>query len=113
MEFRRVLFRAVVANPDAMHAGQAGIQRNRITIKANPNTDFNYGGFIKFDTLLTDTSDGQIAENSAGRLFFVPGAIPVATTPSSTKPSLDVHSPFSRYRLGDRERVVSGKRVAV
>src|SRR3546814_8417462 len=34
----------VVANPDAMHAGQAGIQRNRITIKANPNTDFNYGG---------------------------------------------------------------------
>lgn len=101
----------VVANLDAMHTGQNAIQRNRITVKANPNTDFNYGGFIKFDALLTDTSDGQIAENSAGRLFFVPGSIPVASTAVNTKPSLDVHSQFSRFWLGTNTTLDSGDKI--
>ncbi len=101
----------VVANPDAMHAGQNAIQRNRITLKANPNTDFSYGGFIKFDTLLTDTSDGAIAENSAGRLFFVPGTIPVGTSEVNTKPSLDVHSQFSRFWLGTDTTLDSGDKI--
>ncbi|MDP1696396.1 MAG: DcaP family trimeric outer membrane transporter [Xanthomonadaceae bacterium] len=101
----------VVANPDAMHAGGNMIQRNRITLKANPNTDFSYGGFIKFDTLLTDTSDGQIAENSAGRLFFVPGTIPVSTSEVNTKPTLDVHSQFSRFWLGTDTTLDTGDKV--
>ncbi len=101
----------VVANPDAMHAGGNTIQRNRITMKANPNTDFSYGGFIKFDTLLTDTSDGQIAENSAGRLFFVPGTIPVSTSEVNTKPTLDVHSQFSRFWLGTDTTLDTGDKV--
>lgn len=101
----------VVANPDAMHAGQNAIQRKRITMKANPNTDFSYGGFIKFDALLTDTSDGAIAENSAGRLFFVPGTIPVGTNTASTKPSLDVHSQFSRFWLGTDTELDSGDKI--
>jgi len=94
----------VVANPGA-------IQRNRITLKANPNTDFSYGGFIKFDTLLTDTSDGQIAENSAGRLFFVPGTIPVGSSEVNTKPSLDVHSQFSRFWLGTDTTLETGDKI--
>ena len=101
----------VVANPDAMHAGGNTIQRNRITMKANPNTDFSYGGFIKFDTLLTDTSDGQIAENSAGRLFFVPGTIPVGTSEVNTKPTLDVHSQFSRFWLGTDTTLDTGDKI--
>src|SRR5699024_8875912 len=47
-------------------------------ILANPDAVFTYGGFIKFDAMVTDTSDGPIAEGSAGRLFYVPSTIPVA-----------------------------------
>lgn len=101
----------VVANPDAMHTGQNAIQRNRITLKANPNTEFSYGGFIKFDALLTDTSDGAIAENSAGRLFFVPGTIPVGSSEVNTKPSLDAHAQFSRFWLATDTALDSGDKI--
>lgn len=89
----------------------APIQSTRIAIKANPNTEFNYGGFIKFDALLTDTSDGSLPENSAGRLFFVPGTIPVGAPAVKTKPSLDLHSQFSRFWLGTNTTLDSGDKI--
>lgn len=45
---------------------------------AMPGTKFSFGGFIKLDSMYTRTSDGEIADGSAGRLFYFPGATPVA-----------------------------------
>ncbi|MBJ6979108.1 MULTISPECIES: DcaP family trimeric outer membrane transporter [unclassified Luteimonas] len=68
-------------------------------ILANPEAVFTYGGFIKFDAMVTDTSDGAIAEGSAGRLFYVPSTIPV--TANGAEPDsdayTDVHAAFSRF----------------
>ena len=60
-------------------------------ILANPDAVFTYGGFIKLDAMATDTSDGVIAEGSAGRMFYVPSTIPVTANgaePSPITPSL-------------------------
>lgn len=70
-------------------------------ILANPEAVFTYGGFIKFDAMVTDTSDGAIAEGSAGRLFYVPSTVPV--TANGAEPDsdayTDMHAAFSRFWL--------------
>lgn len=68
-------------------------------ILANPDAVFSYGGFIKFDAMVTDTSDGAIAEGSAGRLFYVPSTIPVAANGAEvdSDPYTDFHAAFSRF----------------
>jgi hypothetical protein len=81
-------------------AGQAGrpatatIQSTPI-IPSNADTRFSYGGFIKLDAMLTDTSDGEIADASAARTLYVPGAIPVGGTDEGS--DLDMHAQFSRF----------------
>ena len=68
-------------------------------ILANPDAVFTYGGFIKFDAMVTDTSDGAIAEGSAGRMFYVPSTIPVTANGAEpdTDPYTDMHAAFSRF----------------
>src|SRR5690606_31235078 len=68
-------------------------------ILANPDAVCSYGGFIKFDAMVTDTSDGAIAEGSAGRLFYVPSTIPVTANGAEpdTDPYTDMHAAFSRF----------------
>ncbi len=68
-------------------------------ILANPDAVFTYGGFIKFDAMVTDTSDGAIAEGSAGRMFYVPSTIPVTANGAEpdSDPYTDFHAAFSRF----------------
>ncbi|MFZ7095308.1 DcaP family trimeric outer membrane transporter [Luteimonas dalianensis] len=68
-------------------------------ILGNPDATFSYGGFIKFDAMVTDTSDGAIAEGSAGRLFYVPSTIPVVADGAEpdVDPYTDFHAAFSRF----------------
>lgn len=68
---------------------------------AMPGTRFTAGGFIKLDAMTTRTSDGAIADGSAGRLFYFPGATPVAADGNGKSASYtDVHAQFSRFWLG-------------
>ena len=70
-------------------------------ILANPAATFSVGGFIKFDAMVTDTSDGPIAEGSAGRMFHVPSTIPVAANGAEidSDPYTDFNAAFSRFWL--------------
>ncbi|MCS4229351.1 hypothetical protein M2410_000054 [Stenotrophomonas chelatiphaga] len=69
--------------------------------EAMPGTRFTAGGFIKFDAMTTRTSDGAIADGSAGRLFYFPAATPVAADGNGKSASYtDVHAQFSRFWLG-------------
>lgn len=68
---------------------------------AMPGTRFTAGGFIKLDAMTTRTSDGTLADGSAGRLFYFPGATPVAADGNDRSASYtDVHAQFSRFWLG-------------
>jgi hypothetical protein len=77
-------------------AGTQPIQATTIMPAANPGTRFSFGGFIKLDAMVTDTSDGEIPDGSAGRLFYLPSATPVGGVAESD-PDLDVHAQFSRF----------------
>ena len=79
--------------------GKPRIQSTPILTAANPNTAFSYGGFIKFDAMVSDSSDGEIADGSSGRLFYVPGTIPVVAdgTEPDVDPYADYHAQFSRF----------------
>ena len=88
------------ALPAPVPAGKQPIQNTTIMTAANPGTAFSYGGFIKMDALVTDTSDGRIADGSSGRLFYVPGTIPVGgATADGGDPYTDFHAQFSRFWL--------------
>lgn len=84
----------------AVPAGKQPIQSTTIMTAANPGTAFSYGGFIKLDAMITDTSDGKIADGSSGRLFYLPSSIPVgANSAKGGDPYTDFHAQFSRFWL--------------
>ena len=87
---------AAPAAPAALPAGTQPVQATAIMPAANPGTRFSFGGFIKLDAMATDTSDGEIADGSAGRLFYLPSATPVGGA-SEADPDLDAHAQFSRF----------------
>lgn len=88
---------AQVQAPAAAPAAKA-IQSTSILASGNPGGIFTYGGFIKFDAFVTDTSDGRIADGSAGRLFYVPSTIPVGGPGADGGDAYtDVHAQFSRF----------------
>lgn len=88
---------AQAAQPAPAPAGTgaaAPIQATTITPTANPGTKFTVGGMIRTDAMVTKTTDGDIAKGTAGRDFYVPGAIPVG----GNAPDIysDAHLKFSR-----------------
>ncbi len=84
----------------ALPAGKQPIQSTTIMTAANPGTTFSFGGFIKMDAMVTDTSDGRIADGSSGRLFYVPSTIPVGGAGADGgDPYADFHAQFSRFWL--------------
>lgn len=78
-------------------------------IPSNADTRFSYGGFIKLDAMLTDTSDGEIADASAARTLYVPGAIPVGGADEGT--DLDMHAQFSRLWFSADTELDSGDKL--
>ena len=80
--------------------GKPRIQTSPIMPSANPGTTFSYGGMIKVDTMVTDTSDGRIADGGAGRMFYLPSTIPVGGPGADGgDPYFDTHAAFSRFWL--------------
>ena len=78
--------------------GKPKIQTAPILPAGNPGSVFTYGGFIKLDAMVTDTSDGRIADGSSGRMFYVPGTIPVGgPAADGGDPYTDFHAQFSRF----------------
>jgi multidrug efflux pump subunit AcrA (membrane-fusion protein) len=76
--------------------GKPKIQSSPILSAGNPDGRFSFGGFIKLDAMYTDTSDGEIADGSAGRMFYLPSAIPVGGSDESGG-DIDTHAQFSRF----------------
>jgi hypothetical protein len=62
---------------------------------------FSYGGFIKVDAMVTDTSDGEIADGSAGRLFTCRARSRPAADESSA--DIDTHAQFRAWFAADGE----------
>lgn len=102
--------KAVPAVPAAPAAPAApAIQSTPILTAAHANSRFSAGGFIKLDGMLTRTDGGEIADSSAGRTFYLPGATPVGGTQEST--DLDMHAQFSRMWFAADSTLDSGDKL--
>jgi hypothetical protein len=42
-----------------------------------PSNDYAFGGFIKFDAMFSDYSDGRLPSDSFGSQFYIPATIPI------------------------------------
>ena len=104
--------RAALPPPTQAVAGVkpiAPIQATTITPQANPGTRFTVGGMIRVDAMSTKTSDGEIPKSTAGRDFYVPGAIPVGG--NGTDAYLDSHVKFSRMWFDASTELDSGDKL--
>lgn len=72
------------------------------------DTELTYGGYIKLDTMWTDTSDGQIA-TGIGRDFYVPSLTPVGGEGESAK--FDAHARQSRFFFKTATTLDNGKKI--
>ncbi|WP_454828208.1 DcaP family trimeric outer membrane transporter [Pseudoxanthomonas wuyuanensis] len=93
-------------------AAKPGIQQTPISAGAGPNTRFTYGGFIKLDASVTSTNDGDLADGSVGRLFYVPKTIPVgggATNEGGA--DTDFGANFSRFWFATDTDLDSGDKL--
>ena len=98
--------------PAPVVADGKAIQATTIVPSAAPGTAFSFGGFIKLDAMATDTSDGRIADGSAGRLFYVPSTIPVGDDSAEGGDAYtDVHAQFSRFWLAADHVTDAGDKV--
>ncbi|MFC3550734.1 DcaP family trimeric outer membrane transporter [Lysobacter cavernae] len=93
-------------------AGKPTIQSAPIMATANPGTRFSYGGFIKLDASVTQTNDGDIADGTVGRLFYVPKAIPVGGGRTNEDGAdTDMGANFSRFWFGADTDLDSGDKL--
>ena len=64
---------------------------------------------IRIDAMATKTSDGDIAKGTAGRDFYVPGAVPVGGNGPDTY--MDAHAKFSRLWFDASTTLDSGDKL--
>lgn len=76
---------------------------------AYANTSVKIGGFAKLGILATHTDGGTIADNSAGRILYVPGGIPVGGKSSSTL--TDATAQLSRVNIGIDSKTDNGDKL--
>jgi hypothetical protein len=111
-EVKTAQAQAPAAVPAGKQPAKQAIQNTTIMTAANPGTTFSYGGFIKFDAMVTDTSDGRIADGSSGRLFYLPSTIPVAGDGvDGGDPYTDEHAQFSRFWLSADHVTDNGDKI--
>jgi len=84
------------------------MQTTPITPSALAGTRFVFGGYVKLDALWSKYTDGQIADTSPGRDFYVPSAIPVGAPAASEGVAFHSHIKQSRFQFGTDTDVSGG-----
>lgn len=72
------------------------------------NTEFSYGGYIKFDAMYSQYNDGDLGAGSAARDFYIPSATPVGGDSSS---SLDFTARSSRLNFKTVTNLENGEKI--
>jgi len=103
---------AVAAAPAAAPAkpDPKAIQPGTILPNAAPGTSFVLTGYAKVDGMWTDTSDGELAENTPSRDFYVPGATPIGQPDEGT--DFDAHAKQTRINFGTDTLLAGGDKLS-
>lgn len=100
----------VSADTPAAKPAPPPVQTSTILPNALPNTRFSFSGFIKLDMLWSDYDDGEIADGSIGRDFYLPSTIPIGAASESA--DFDSHIKQSRFIFGTDTDLENGKKLA-
>ena len=74
------------------------------------DTEFNYGGYIKLDSMWSDYSAGAPAGSNVGRDFYVPSTLTVGND-SNSDAVFDMHARESRFNFGTATVMHNGKTI--
>jgi hypothetical protein len=96
---------AAPAKPDPK-----AIQPGTILPNAAPGTSFVLTGYAKADGMWTNTSDGELAENTPSRDFYVPGATPIGQPDEGT--DFDAHVKQTRINFGTDTLLAGGDKLS-
>jgi len=88
----------------------AALQTQAITPNAQPGTRFLFTGYIKLDTLFSKYTDGEIADGTAGRDFYLPATIPVGGADEDA--DADAHVKQSRFIFGTDSNAPDGSPIS-
>lgn len=78
---------------------------------AEPSNTYKFGGYIKFDSMFSDYSGGDLEPGSIGSQFYVPLAIPVGGAPSE-KPNADLQGRETRLHFKTEHNLASGDQIS-
>ena len=77
----------------------------------DPKHSYKFGGYVKFDSLTSWYSDGDLGPGSAGTQFYIPATIPVGDAPSSG-PDTDFQARATRINFGSNHNLDSGDKLS-
>ncbi len=75
------------------------------------NTEFSYGGYIKFDAMMSTYSDGDVGSASLARDFYVPSGTPVSGGDVDETSHFDMHAKTSRFNFKTNTDLGNGHSV--
>jgi hypothetical protein len=75
-----------------------------------PQSNYKFGGYIKFDAMASDYSGGDLAPGSLGTQFYVPATIPVGGT-ASEGPDMDIQGRETRINFKSDHVLDGGDKV--
>lgn len=73
------------------------------------NTEFKFGGYIKFDAMISKYSDGAVGAESAGRDFYIPAVTPTGDADGVTQTDFGVKT--SRFNFKTTTMMDNGEKV--
>jgi len=98
------------AAPPPSPAPGPALQAQSITPNAQPGTRFLFTGFFKLDAIASKYRDGEIADGSIGRDFYLPSTIPVGGADEDA--DLDAHVKSSRFIFGTESSAPDGSPIS-
>jgi DcaP outer membrane protein len=96
--------------PATPAAAKPAIQSSPILPNALANTRFLFTGYAKLDSMWSKYDDGEIADGTVGRDFFVPGTIPIGG--ASEDADLDAHVKQTRLQFGTDTDLENGEKLS-
>jgi len=76
------------------------------------NTEFKFGGYVKYDAMMTKYSDAEMGAGSLGTVFYIPSATPVAANGAEEEDtSFDSGVKTSRFNFKTTTSLDNGEKV--
>lgn len=100
----------IVAETGGRASGKKPRADGQKSAKTEQRNRYQFGGYIKVDSLFSRYSDGDLPGESPGRNFYIPATIPVGGIKESV--DVDIHARQSRFYFRSAHSLDNGDEIA-